>query len=500
MCGGIEFLSFEGKPIKVYFPNPKAVLPVIADRDSASPLQFIRWGRRKEEVAPFPQGGWARRSSLRSGKWDSYRPKKILISVRGFMEKDQSGVSHWFDLDRENFVEGILVEKNGDQRAYVVTEDASATSDLQEAYIHPRWPSVVDGAGERAAAQRRETNSALKGRGSAERPPNRFEKLELRLEGEASAVRTEFFEDHARTIITKNDSPDVGFDTSVNPYRGCEHGCVYCYARPTHEYLGFSSGLDFESKILVKKDAPQLLRKDLESPRWVPKVIAMSGVTDCYQPVERDLRITRRCLEVLVDFRNPVAIVTKNHLVTRDVDLLSELARWNAAAVFVSVTTLDSDLASKLEPRASRPEFRLQAIEALAQAGIPVGVLVAPIIPGLNEQEIPEILKAAYDRGARRAGHVMVRLPYQVKDLFQAWLSRHFPEKKDRVLSHILEMRDGNMNQSSFGQRMKGQGPYVDQIHQLFTLTAQKVGMLASSPPLETCHFRKVPENQMTLF
>src|SRR5262245_18822079 len=224
----------------------------------------------------------------------------------------------------------------------------------------------------------------LRGRGSATNPKNRFESIERVIElpedsDEISSPQTQFLPDSSKSLIAYNDSPDVGFDASINPYRGCEHGCIYCYARPTHEYLGFSAGLDFESRIMVKDDAPQLLRRELSSPKWQPQVIAMSGVTDCYQPVERKLRLTRGCLEVLAEFRNPVGIVTKNHLVTRDIDLLQELAAVQAAMVFVSVTTLDQHLATRLEPRASLPRHRLGAIEALARAGVPVGVMVAPI-------------------------------------------------------------------------------------------------------------------------
>src|SRR5262249_29963864 len=239
---------------------------------------------------------------------------------------------------------------------------------------------------------------------------------------EGPAPATQFFRDSSRTIIARNDSPDVGFDASINPYRGCEHGCTYCYARPTHEYLGFSAGLDFETKIMVKEDAPELLRRELAAPRYQPKPLALSGVTDPYQPIERRLQLTRRCLEVLVEFRNPVVIVTKNHLVTRDADLLGELATRRAVAVFVSVTTLDADLARILEPRASSPPGRLDAVKELAELGIPVGVLVAPVIPGLTDHELPSILKAVASAGAISAGYVMLRLPHAVAVLFEQWL------------------------------------------------------------------------------
>src|SRR5213592_1870120 len=237
-------------------------------------------------------------------------------------------------------------------------------------------------------------------RGAAENPPNRFEKISLERDADWNdldepAPQTQFFKDHSSSIITTNDSPDVGFEASVNPYRGCEHGCIYCYARPFHEYLGFSAGLDFETKIMVKENAPELLRRELSSAKWKPKVIALSGVTDCYQPVERKLQLTRRCLEVLAEFRNPAAIVTKNNLVTRDVDVLTELARHEAAAVFISVTTLDGELRKRSEPRTSPPAARLSAIETLSKAGVPAGVLVAPVIPGLTDHEMPSIIDAA---------------------------------------------------------------------------------------------------------
>jgi DNA repair photolyase len=244
--------------------------------------------------------------------------------------------------------------------------------------------------------------------------------------------QTQFFRDRTSSIITYNDSSDVGFEASINPYRGCEHGCIYCYARPFHEYLGLSSGLDFETKIMVKEDAPGLLRKELSSPKWKPQMIAISGVTDCYQPVERRLKITRGCLEVLAEFRNPVGIVTKNALVTRDVDLLAQLARHRAAAVFVSLTTLDAELRKVMEPRTSPPAARLAAIKTLSEAGIPVGVLIGPVIPGLTDHEIPALVEAAAQAGARAAGYIMLRLPHAVAPLFDQWLTAHFPGKKTK--------------------------------------------------------------------
>src|SRR5258705_9094344 len=254
---------------------------------------------------------------------------------------------------------------------------------------------------------------AVRGRGTAENPKNRFEEIEVvpdleAPEDERPAPHTRFFRDLSRSIIATNDSPDVGFSASVNPYRGCEHGCIYCYARPYHEYLGLSAGLDFETKILVKEDAPELLRAELASPKWEPKVVAISGVTDAYQPIERKLQLTRRCLEVLAEFRNPVIIVTKNQLVTRDIDVLKELASFSAAAVCVSVTTLDAELARVMEPRTSTPANRLEAIQALSEAGVPVRVLAAPIIPGLTDPELPSIIQAGARAGARPRGYGVV--------------------------------------------------------------------------------------------
>lgn len=345
----------------------------------------------------------------------------------------------------------------------------------------------------------------IRGRGTGTNPKNRFYRRAVELDPEAAdpeepLPRTQFLKDAARTIIATHDSPDVGFEASVNPYRGCEHGCVYCYARPFHEFLGFSAGLDFETKILVKEDAPELLRKELASTRWRPRTLAMSGVTDPYQPVERRLGLTRRCLEVLAEFRNPVAVVTKNHLVTRDADVLAGLASHRAAAVVVSLTTLDRELARKMEPRTSTPARRLAAIEALAEAGVPVGVNVAPVIPGLTDHEIPAILKAAARAGATFAGHVLVRLPHAVKELFEAWLEQHFPDRKEKVLHRIREVRDGALNDPKFGSRMEGSGAYAEQIHALFRLGCRKAGISGGHPELSTAAFRRPPGPQLMLF
>jgi DNA repair photolyase len=345
----------------------------------------------------------------------------------------------------------------------------------------------------------------IRGRGAAENPPNRFERAHHERdpedgEDEAPAPATQFLTDASRTILTTNRSPDVGFEASINPYRGCEHGCAYCYARPTHEYLGFSAGLDFETKILVKEDAPRLLRRELSAPRWVPKPVAMSGVTDCYQPAERRLRLTRRCLEVLEEFRNPVVIITKNRLVTRDLDLLAGLARHDAAAVYLSITTLDAALARALEPRTSPPALRLRAIEALAGAGVPAGVLVAPVIPGLTDHELPAIIAAAAQAGARFAGTTLLRLPQGVAALFEGWLERHVPARKQKVLERIRGLRGGPLNDMRFGSRMRGQGAFAGLIAGLFETSCRRAGLDGHGPHLSTAAFRRPTGGQLLLF
>src|SRR5262245_39642598 len=343
------------------------------------------------------------------------------------------------------------------------------------------------------------------GRGASINPPNRFEKLSYEadpeeVDGSGPAPKTQYLRDTSKSIIAHNDSPDIPFDASVNPYRGCEHGCIYCYARPTHEFLGFSAGLDFETRILVKEDAPELLYDELSSRKWKPQTLVMSGVTDPYQPIESRLRITRRCLEVLAEFRNPVGIVTKNALVTRDLDLLTELASHRAAAAFLSVTTLDATLQRALEPRASHPSARLAALEALAKAGVPVGVMVAPIIPGLNDHEIPAILNAAAQAGACFAGHVMLRLPYAVATIFEQWLEQHMPNQKEKVLGRIREMRGGKLNEGRFGKRMRGEGVLAEQIHALFKLSCRKPGFDGRGLELSTAAFRRPGGTQRLLF
>jgi DNA repair photolyase len=351
---------------------------------------------------------------------------------------------------------------------------------------------------------------AIHGRSASWNPANRFEKLHVDL-GDEDVVQidptsdeeqkpkreTQFFRDLTKTIIARNDSPDVGFETSVNPYRGCEHGCIYCFARPTHEYLGMSAGLDFESRIMVKQDAAKLLEAELSSPKWKPQTLVMSGVTDPYQPVERKLRITRGCLEVLARFRNPVAIITKNRLVTRDIDLLGELAQDNAAVVNVSVTSLNPQLQRVLEPRTSSPTARLETVAALRGAGIPIGVMVAPIIPGLTDHEVPKIVEACARAGAQFAGYTILRLPWAIAPLFEHWLDEHFPEKKEKVLSRIRQIRDGKINDPRWGFRTRGEGIFAEQIRSIFEVACRRAGM-DGRPELSTAAFRR-PREQLQL-
>jgi DNA repair photolyase len=346
------------------------------------------------------------------------------------------------------------------------------------------------------------TNDPFRGRGSTDNPPNRFIPLHYAADpdcppDDAPSPKTQFFRDATRSIIATNDSPDVGFTHSVNPYRGCEHGCSYCYARPFHEYLGLSSGLDFESKILVKEDAPDLLRREFMAKTWKPVTLSFSGVTDCYQPIERKLKITRRCLEVCAEFRNPVGIVTKNALVSRDLDILADLARDNAAMVFLSITTHDADLAGKLEPRASRPTARLEAMKELAAAGVPVGVMTAPMIPGLNDHELPALLTAARDAGAQVAGYTALRLPLAVAPLFEAWLDRHAPASKDKVLGRVRAMRGGKLNEARFGDRMRGEGEWAELLRKVFKTTCVRLGLNKISFQLNTEAFRRPGEQSL---
>jgi len=343
----------------------------------------------------------------------------------------------------------------------------------------------------------------MRGRGTPENPPNRYERLFVEPDpdedGPGPPIPTEYYRDASRTILAENNSPDIPFRWSLNPYRGCEHGCSYCYARPSHEYLGFSAGLDFETRLMVKEDAPELLRKKLSSRGWKPETISMSGNTDPYQPLERRLKITRRCLEVLAEFRNPVDVITKSALVARDADLLGELAGHGAARAMVSVTTLDADLAGRLEPRAARPERRLEAVRALSDAGVPVGVMVAPVIPGLTDDEIPAILEAAAEAGAHGAAWILLRLPTPVDRLFEDWLEHHFPARKDKVMHRIRQCRAGRVTDARFGRRMRGQGPYADQLGALFSTTARRLELDRPLPAPSSDAFCR-PDQQHLLF
>jgi DNA repair photolyase len=350
-----------------------------------------------------------------------------------------------------------------------------------------------------------------RGRGTGENPAGRFEKSVCELspgyweerhaeEEDGIQETTETFLDPSRTIISTNDSPDVCMEATLNPYRGCEHGCIYCYARPTHEYLGLSAGLDFETKIYVKDRAPELLAAKLSSKSWEPKVITLSGVTDCYQPLERKLEITRGCLKVLRDFRNPAVIITKNALVARDIDILEEMAAFDCISVMLSVTTLDGKLSRIMEPRASQPALRLRAMETLASKEIPVGVMIGPVLPGLTDHEIPAILKSCADAGAMNAHYTMLRLPYGVKDLFSTWLEQHYPDKAKKVLAHVRDVRGGKLNDPNFGSRMRGEGVYADHVANIFQLYKKKYG-LTKRRPLTTKHFRRdARDQQMSLF
>lgn len=297
--------------------------------------------------------------------------------------------------------------------------------------------------------------------------------------------------DATRTVIARNNSPDIGFDRSINPYRGCEHGCIYCFARPTHAYLGLSPGLDFETKLLAKPDAARLLRQELAAPSYKPRTIAMGTNTDPYQPIERQYRITREILEVLHECRHPVGIVTKSHLVTRDLDILSAMARENLARVAVSVTTLDRRLARVMEPRAATPDRRLEAIGLLSEAGIPAAVMFAPVIPALNDMELENVLEAAAKAGARQAGYVMLKLPLEIKDLFREWLAAHLPAKAKHVMSLVRQMRGGKDYDPEWGKRMTGEGPIAELVARRFRLAKARFGLDARLPPLDISRFRR---------
>lgn len=347
----------------------------------------------------------------------------------------------------------------------------------------------------------------IHGRGAEINPANRFEPISLDADGdyldtlapeERIGPCTQAFVDTSRSILSTNDSPDVPFDASINVYRGCEHGCSYCFARPSHEYLGLSAGVDFETKIFIKPHAPELLRETLSKKSWRPQVIAMSGVTDPYQPLERKLQITRRCVEVLYAFRNPVGAISKNHLISRDADLFGEMAKDRCATATLSITTLDPKLAGSMEPRASSPARRLEAISILAKAGVPVGVSVSPMIPGLNDHEVPAILKAAREAGAKHAFYVPLRLPWSVKTVFLQWLNRTYPERYEKVIDRVTTMRGGVLYKSKFHERHRGRGVYYEQIASMIKLQKARL-KYEPYAPMNLDAFR-VPGGQMKMF
>jgi len=352
------------------------------------------------------------------------------------------------------------------------------------------------------------------GRGATVSPPNRFESVRIEsteaqsdptsedIGATGHRVTTQLLADRATTIIRANTSPDIPFRHSINPYRGCEHGCAYCYARPTHETLGMNAGIDFEAKILVKHDAPRMLRRELARASWLGQPIAMSGVTDCYQPCERELRLTRQLLEVMHEARQPVSIVTKNALLLRDLDLLASMARNRLVRVMLSITSLDAELTRQLEPRTSAPAARLRAVRALRAAGVPVGVLVAPVIPGLTDHAMASILEAAADAGARTAGYQLLRLPGAVATIFLDWLTVNRPAARRRVEQRIRATRNGRLDDARCGCRMRGTAAYADGLESAFRVFAKKFGLDRSLPPLDESQFRRprVPAGQMYLF
>ena len=342
-----------------------------------------------------------------------------------------------------------------------------------------------------------------RGRGAVTNRAGRYEKERLNsaddgwdgLDAEPEVLRTQVMRDSTRSILARNKSPDIPFDRSINPYRGCEHGCVYCFARPTHAFLGLSAGLDFETKIFVKPDAADLLENELRKPGYRPCVIAMGTNTDPYQPLEKERKITRSVLKVLARFQHPVAIVTKSNLVTRDLDILAPMAEKGLAKVALSVTTLDHRLARSMEPRASAPGRRLEAMRQLKAAGVPAGVMFAPAIPGLNDHEMEAVLEAASDAGADEAGYIVLRLPLEVKDLFQEWLTENAPNRAGRIMGLIRSMNDGRDYHPAWGSRQMGRGPYADVLSKRFTLAVRRLRLNARSHALSTAKFR-VPSDK----
>ena len=339
---------------------------------------------------------------------------------------------------------------------------------------------------------------ALKGRGALSNPPGRFDVRQITavddgwyLEEEPDSMPTTLEPDKARGVITTNDSPDIPFESSINPYRGCEHACSYCYARPSHAYMGLSPGLDFETRLFYKADVQKTLESELARSDYACKPIMLGANTDPYQPVEKRMKVTRSILEVLTRTRHPVAVITKSAMVLRDLDLLMDLARDNLVSVSVSVTTLDDELKRKLEPRAASPAARIRTLAALARAGVPCGVMVAPVIPAITDHEVERILEACAEAGAQWAGYVLLRLPYEVKDLFREWLAEHYPERAAHVMSLIHEMRGGRDNDARFGSRMRGTGPYAQLLRNRFKLGCQRLKLNSTARgPLDTTRFR----------
>jgi DNA repair photolyase len=351
---------------------------------------------------------------------------------------------------------------------------------------------------------------ARKGRGAVSNAAGRYESQgRVRVDdgwgidpdAELPPLRTTLQADASRTIIARNDSPDIPFAQSINPYRGCEHGCVYCYARPSHAYLGLSPGLDFETKLFFKPDAARLLAAELRKPGYKPMAIALGSNTDPYQPAERAARVTRAILETLRDFEHPFSIVTKSALVARDIDIIAPMSRKRLAHVFVSVTTLDRDLARTMEPRASTPRRRLDAIKALAEAGVVTGVMAAPMIPALNDHELEAILEAARDAGATSAGYTLLRLPLEIKGLFDEWLDAHAPLRKKRVLDLIRQSRDGKLNHAEFGKRFVGTGPYAALLNARFLKARKRLGLARNDWSYDLTRFKPPPQagDQMAL-
>jgi DNA repair photolyase len=349
---------------------------------------------------------------------------------------------------------------------------------------------------------------AIRRRGTELNPTGRFERLVVEPDPEAARleddgtpcpVPTEYYHDRSRSLITRNDSPDIPYTFSVNPYRGCEHGCIYCYARPYHEYLGLSAGLDFETKIFVKDEAPQILKRELARRSWTGEPLAFCGVTDPYQPVERRLALTRRCLEVAADCRQPVGLITKGALITRDADLLADLARRHAALVWFTIPTMDDELRRFLEPRAPTPDARLNAMSQLSSRGIPVGVMIAPLVPGLTDHEVPAILARARSAGASFAFFTVLSLPHGVAALFDAWLQEHLPAQRTKVLGRLAQLHGGGCTTASAGRRFSGEGAMADTIGQLFHASRQRLGLADAPPPLSSDGFRR-PAKALPLF